>query len=139
MAFINSSKRSGMLVAALAPLALVACGGDGAGGAPAPTTFVTLMGTDTFTVESFTRSEMRIEGLLVERNPRTHRVHYAAELATPNGHIARLEAEMQTQNESGGWDSQRWSITMGDDVATVTQLDGDNAGTHEVEDRKSVV
>lgn len=136
MGLVNSSKRSAVLLAALAPLAplaLVACGGEGAGGAGNATTFVTLMGTDTFTVESFTRSEMRIEGLLVERSPQTHRIYYAAELATPNGHIARLEVERQTQNEEGGWDSERWSIDMGDGVATVTRMDGDDAGTHEVE------
>jgi len=130
MGFIESSKRFGVLLAALA---IAGCGSDGSGGAADATTFVTLMGADTFTVESFTRSEMRIEGLLVERAPSTHRIHYAAELATPNGHIARLEAEMQTPNAEGGWDSQRWTIDMGDGVATVTQMDGDNTGTHEVE------
>jgi DUF2911 family protein len=129
MGFIDSSKRFGVL---LSLMAIAACGGDGGGGAGEPTTFVSLMGTDTFTVESFTRSEMRVEGLLVERNPTTHRIHYAAQLASPNGYIARLEAEMQTPNAEGGWDSERWSIDMGDGVATVTQMDGENAGTHEV-------
>jgi Protein of unknown function (DUF2911) len=130
MRFIDSSKRSAVMFATLAG---VACGGDGAGSSSGARTFVSLVGTDTFTVESFTRTDMRIEGLLVERNPSTHRIHYAADLATPNGHIARLEAEMQTPNGEGGWDSRRWTIDMGDGVATVTQMDGDDAGTHEVE------
>ncbi len=95
-----------------------------------PPAFVSRLGSDTITVEAFTRSDTRIEGQLVTRLPYTHRITYAADL-NPDGTVSRLEAEMSTPAENpGGPAPESWTATIQNGVATVERVGGQNPGTN---------
>jgi hypothetical protein len=95
-----------------------------------PAAFVSMLGDDTITVETFTRSDTRIEGQLVTRLPYTHRVAYAADL-NPDGTISHLEAEMSTPAENPeGPAPQSWTTTIAGGTATVERSGGQNPGTN---------
>lgn len=129
------------VVLALVPTLVAACSGEDAGppgqpeapGAEAATdgtlAFVSTLGSDTVTVETFTRTADRIEGELIERNPRTQRIRYVAELAQ-DGSVRRMEVEASTPPENpDGPATRRWTVEVGPDSATVTREGGENAGT----------
>ncbi len=127
-------------VVALLSLAAFGCAADDAGSdvessaseVAGPAMFVSTLGGDTLTVESFTRSADRIEGELIERNPYTHRIRYAADLG-PDGTISRLEAEMFTPPENPeGPAPRRWVVEVAEGTAIVTREGGDDAGATEV-------
>ncbi|NNF04369.1 MAG: hypothetical protein HKN17_07880, partial [Rhodothermales bacterium] len=113
--------RSAFSVLLLPLLILTACSDDG--GQPfttdEPRAFVSTLGSDTMSVEIFTRSGDVLEGTLVARTPATHVVDYSATLGT-DGTIDRLEAVRSSfdRNGSARVDS-RWSISMADTIATV--------------------
>lgn len=126
----------------LASALLVAgCGDrDGAQGDVAPSVrpegqreFVTLLGVDTIAIESFVRTEDRIEGIYVSRNPVTLVGRYTAEL-TPEGRIGRLSIKWSTPatNPDG---IEPWSsvITVEGNTATVVNEGGRAEGTMEME------
>jgi hypothetical protein len=98
-----------------------------------PSAFVSMLGTDTVTVESFARSNSRIEGQLVTRLPYTHRIRYAADL-NPDGTISHLAAETSTPDENAqGPASQSWTVSITDGTATVERVGGQNPGTNSFE------
>jgi len=87
-------------------------------------------GDDTITVETFTRTDTRIEGQLVTRLPYTHRISYVADL-NPDGTISRLEAATSTPAENPeGPAPQSWTATIADGTATVERTGGQNPGTN---------
>lgn len=63
--------------ALLCGLVLGACGER----APRPTTYVERLGSDTFAVESFTRTESAVEGTVLVRSPEAGAFRYRADLA----------------------------------------------------------
>ncbi|HET6681421.1 MAG TPA: DUF2911 domain-containing protein [Gemmatimonadaceae bacterium] len=75
--------------------------------------FLVRIGTDTFAVERFTRSDERLTGELVLRSPRTRVVRYDATLA-PDGSVTR--AEITTGPAPGA---------SGRTVRSVMRFDGD--------------
>ena len=92
--------------------------------------FVSRLGDDTITVETFTRTETGIEGRLVSRMPYTHRITYTATL-NPDGTISRLQAERSTPAENPeGPDPQSWTASIEGGTATVERTGGENPGTN---------
>lgn len=98
-----------------------------------PLMYVTTLGADTVTAESFTRTSVEgIQGQLVERNPATRLVRYSATLGA-EGRIQHLEAEETTPSQNPDGDPPRsWVVDVADGVATVTVRGGRNPGTIEV-------
>ncbi len=95
-----------------------------------PAAFVSRLGSDTVTIETFTRTDTRIEGQLVTRLPYTRRITYAADL-DPDGTISHLEAEMSTPAENPeGAAPQSWTATITNGTATVDRTGGQNPGTN---------
>ena len=95
-----------------------------------PSSFVSRLGDDTITVESFSRSNAHIEGQLVTRLPYTHRIAYSADL-NPDGTIRRLEAQMSTPVENPqGPAPESWTATIADGTATIERVGGQNPGTN---------
>jgi len=95
-------------------------------------TFVERLGTDTLSVESFTRTPEAVEGSLVLRSPQTQMAHYRADLK-PDGGIGRLEVEWTTPAENpDGPGPRRMVVEMEGDSATVTTEGGRNPGTQRV-------
>jgi hypothetical protein len=106
-----------------------ACGTADSG----PSAFVSMLGTDTVTVELFSRSNSRIEGQLVTRLPYTHRITYSADL-NRDGTISRLEAETSTPAENTqGPASHSWTASITDGMATVERVGGQNPGSNSFE------
>ncbi len=94
-----------------------------------PGGFVSRLGDDTITVETFTRTETGIEGRLVSRMPYTHRITYTATL-NPDGTISRLQAERSTPAENPeGPGPQSWTASIEGGTATVERTGGENPGT----------
>lgn len=92
--------------------------------------FVSRLGDDTITVETFTRTETGIEGRLVSRMPYTHRITYTATL-NPDGTISRLQAERNTPAENPeGPGPQSWTASIEGGTATVERTGGENPGTN---------
>lgn len=115
-------------LAVIAGLMTTACAEDGG-----PSYFVSTLGQDTVTIESFTRTGNVIEGVLVERSPYTHVITYRAEIGE-DGTIDRLEAETATPSENpDGPEGMRWVTTIADGTATVVAEGGRNPGTSSFE------
>lgn len=126
----------------LASALLVAgCGNDPDDGAPGAhfvlpegqREFVTLLGVDTIAIESFVRTEDRIVGVYVNRNPVTIVGRYVADL-TPEGRIGRLEVAWTTPaTNPDGAESWTSVITVDGSTATVVNVGGPADGTIEME------
>jgi hypothetical protein len=65
--------------------------------AQAPAYIVTRLGTDTVAVERYTRSNEKLEGDLVLKNPRVRTIHYIADLGR-QGEIKSLTASVRRPN-----------------------------------------
>ncbi len=100
---------------------------------PGPPAFVSRLGDDTITVETFARTDTNIEGQLVSRLPYTHRITYSAALS-PDGTISHIQAEMSTPAENPeGPGPQSWTATIEGGMATVERTGGENPGTNSFE------
>lgn len=128
------SRSHGTLGWGLAALTVLALGcAPDEGGLEGPATFVTTLGDDTVTVETFTRTDTRIEGVLVQRTPFTQRISYAVDL-NPDGTFARLQADVATPAENpDGPEAWSAATTIADGMATVERIGGDNPGTNSFE------
>lgn len=95
--------------------------------------FVTLLGEDTIAIESFVRTEDRITGVYVNRNPVTIVGRYVADL-TPEGRIGRLEVAWSTPATNPDA-TEPWTsvITVEGTTATVVNDGGRADGTIEME------
>jgi hypothetical protein len=97
---------------------------------PERAAFVVRLGTDTLSVERFTRSATRLEGEVVTRSPRTMLRRFAADLG-PTGGVTRFEAAsarigapaiaapLQRLTAVVGGDSIRIEMRRGDSIQTV--------------------
>ncbi|CAN5743477.1 hypothetical protein BH23GEM7_BH23GEM7_35300 [soil metagenome] len=137
-----TASRCARLAALLAVLSAAGCAAPGtpspdampAPGAPAAAAaaqsqqgaFVTLLGSDTVSVERFTRSGDRIEGQQVVRTPRTSIRDYSATLGA-DGAISRFE--MSVLPAPGAQPSLRTTIDFERDTATVRIVRGDSTQT----------
>jgi len=92
-------------------------------------TLVSTLGTDTLTVEVFTRTENEISGVLVERNPFTSVTRYAAMLAA-DGTIRDFSADQMIPEENAEQSGElSWKVLFEDGKATITREGGQNPGT----------
>lgn len=117
-------------VALAAVLALVAAPAAAQSG-PESAAFVVRLGTDTISVERFTRTATRLEGELATRSPRAVYVRYAADLGL-NGSVTRFEvtiprpgaaadaAPLESRVASFTGDSIRMERRRGDSVQTTS-------------------
>lgn len=93
--------------------------------------FIVRIGTDTFAVERFTRSENRLVGDLVLRSPRTRVVHYDASLAA-DGSVTRAEI---TTGPAPGVSGRTVTSVMhfADGSVSIDTRVGDSTSTRRVE------
>jgi hypothetical protein len=83
---------------ALAVLLACAATPSAAQGVPDTAAFLVRLGTDTLSVERFTRTATRFEGELAVRSPRTMYFRYAADLGL-GGSVTRFEVEVRRPGE----------------------------------------
>jgi hypothetical protein len=114
-----------------AVLTLAAAAPALAQGRPESAAFVVRLGTDTISVERFTRTATRLEGELATRSPRTVYRRYAADLGL-NGSVTRFEVTiprpgapadappLQSAVASFTGDSIRLDVRRGDSVQTLS-------------------
>lgn len=91
--------------------------------------YVELLGTDTLSIEVYTRSHDRIEGRLLTRSPVTRVADYVAELS-PDGVIDRLEVRYATPSENP---------TGPPAEVVVVTLDGDTAFVERTRDETDTI
>lgn len=104
-----------------------------------PRAFVSTLGSDTMSVEVYTRSGDVLEGTLVGRTPGTHVIDYSATFG-PDGTIDRLEAVRSSFDESGNARiDARWSISLDDTLATVMRDDASDRDTFLVSVRPDAI
>lgn len=115
---------SGMVLVVMTVLTMTGCAGDAG-----PSYFVSTLGQDTITIETFERTGNVVEGTLVERSPYTHVITYRAEVAE-DGTIDRLWGAMTTPSENpDGPEGMSWATTIANGTATVESKGGRNPGT----------
>lgn len=91
--------------------------------------FIELLGTDTISVESFTRTTAGFKGQLVTRSPVTRVAQYEASLA-PGGTIRQLDVRWRTPPENpDGPPPLEFTVTLEGDTASVVRRGGRNPGT----------
>ena len=121
--------RSSFLLTFACAVLLSACEMNPSG----PRSFVSTLGADTLTVESFTKTDQNITGVLVERTPYTRITHYSANISE-SGNIVRLEAEQSTPVENpNGSGMLAWVAEIGEGKAIVMRTAGENPGTTEMD------
>ena len=84
-------------------------------------TFVTRLGVDTIAIETFARSNDRIEGDVAIRNPRTRTIHYVATLGS-NGTIARFEMSSVFASAPAGTPPVIERVSTVTDTTLVTEV-----------------
>jgi hypothetical protein len=101
---------------------LVVCAGPLAAQSPAPAVsgaFITRLGTDTLSVERYTRSGDKLVGDLLLRNPRARIIHYVADLA-PNGAIKGMTVNVRpVTSDSASPPAMSVTTLFADTVATL--------------------
>ena len=68
--------------------------------------YVTRLGLDTIAVETFVRTEDRLEGTRISRSPETTTIHYLATL-NGSGRVTRFAAELRAGDRTAG--ATRWT------------------------------
>ena len=87
--------------------------------------FITTLGTDTVSVERFTRTANTLEGDFVIRVPQTRVIHYSATLG-PDGRIQTFESALRPGNALQGPPTQQSTIVFEGDSARLTATAGAN-------------
>ncbi|MDE2997019.1 MAG: DUF2911 domain-containing protein [Bacteroidota bacterium] len=115
-------------------LLLTACSSE-SGWSPSPDeprAFVTTLGSDTLSVEVYTRDSERITGILADRVPYTHVIEYDVAL-NDLGNMASLDMTMTTPDTNpDGPEPTSVRVAVDGSTATVTREGGSNEGTSEV-------
>ena len=93
--------------------------------------YVVRLGTDTVSIERFTRARTRLEGLRVTRAPRTSVLRWTATLDS-SGYITEYEANSRFGDALDQPPSQSSRIVFGPDSATVTLTAGDSTRSYTV-------
>lgn len=92
-------------------------------------TLVTTLGSDSLSVEIYTRTENEINGILVARSPSTYMISYTAILAD-DGTIQQFSAERSTPKSDGSREFQMsWTVSLEDGQATLVREGGQNPGS----------
>lgn len=100
--------------------------------APERQAFVERLGTDTTSMEVFTRTADGFEGDLLTRNPMTRVAHYRASLSS-NGTVSSYELDWRTPNDNpGGPPPQHVRMVIEGDSATVVRTTPEGADTSRV-------
>jgi len=119
----------GLALAGVGALTL-GCGGGGAG--PVTKAFVERLGTDTMSVEVYTRTANGFEGAVLVRAPVTRVAHYEATLAG-DGTVERMHVQWTTPPENpDGPPSAASTVDVQGDSATIEVEGGQNPGTRRV-------
>lgn len=120
----------GLVLAGIVALAL-GCGGGGEAGS-ATSAFVERLGTDTVSVEVYTRTAGGFDGAVLVRSPVTRVARYEATLAG-DGTIERMHVHWTTPTENpDGPPPAEFTITVEGDSATIEVVGGQNPGTQRV-------
>ncbi len=125
-------------VSALIALGAVVLATPLAAQAPDRGAFVTRLGTDTVSVETWTRTADRLTGDRVLVSPRTELVHYAATLA-PDGRIMSLEFTSRPAAALEGPAARSTAIVIGGDSADVAIIVGDSTRRYRMAVRPGAV
>lgn len=97
-----------------------------------PRAFVSTLGSDTMSVEVYTRSGDILEGTIVGRRPSTHMVDYSVTFGSDDT-IDRLEAVNTSFDSSGrARIESRWSIDIADTLATIMLAESSKSDTFRV-------
>ncbi|HEX8451169.1 MAG TPA: DUF2911 domain-containing protein [Longimicrobium sp.] len=123
------------LAAIALALAAGACGGGAAMETPAPApaaapqsesaAFVVTIGTDTVSVERYTRTATTLTGEVVTRTPRTTARSYRAQLR-PDGSVSSVEVTTRVLNAPPSTPPTIATVTFGSDTASVRVARGDS-------------
>src|SRR5687768_15378349 len=87
--------------------------------------FVAVLGSDTVSVERFTRTATTLEGDIVVRAPSTRVIHYSATLG-PDGTIQSYESALRPGSALQGPPTQQASVVLFGDSARITTSGGPN-------------
>lgn len=121
-------------------LFLAACGGSpGAETAPAPAAapraesaaFVVTIGTDTVSVERYTRTATTLSGEVVTRSPRTTSRVYTAQLR-PDGSVSQVEVTTRQLTAAPSTPPTVSTVSFTGDTASVRIVRGDSVQTQRV-------
>ncbi|HEX8358681.1 MAG TPA: DUF2911 domain-containing protein [Longimicrobium sp.] len=123
-------------------LVLAACGGSpGAETAPAPApaaaprsesaAFVATIGTDTVSVERYTRTATTLSGEVVTRSPRTTSRVYTAQLR-PDGSVSQVEVTTRQLTAAPSTPPAVTTVSFTGDTAAVRIVRGDSVQTQRV-------
>jgi hypothetical protein len=121
-------------------LLLAACGGSpGAETAPAPAAaprnesaaFVVTIGTDTVSVERYTRTATTLSGEVITRSPRTTSRVYTARLR-PDGSVSQVEITARQLTAAPSTPPTVTSVSFAGDTAAVRIVRGDSVQTQRV-------
>jgi hypothetical protein len=93
--------------------------------APEQGVFITRLGTDTLSVERYTRTASRLEGEMVVRSPYTTVRRYTAEIR-PDGTLGRFETTLEAPGASRPMPTLRHVVEPGGDSLTVRIHRGDS-------------
>ena len=100
--------------------------------------FVVTLGSDTVTVERFTRTATTLEGDIVIRVPQTRLIHYSATLG-PDGSIQRYESTLRPGNALQGAPTQQATVLFTGDSASITTTGGPNAASATIAARRGAI
>ena len=116
----------GLALASLSALAL-GCGAEPEAG-PEARAFVERLGTDTMSVEVYTRTPTGFVGDVLVRSPVTRVAHYEATLAA-DGTVERMHVQWTTPPENpGGPPPAEMTVTVQGDSATIALVGGRSPG-----------
>jgi hypothetical protein len=124
------SKTAGVALVSLSALAL-GCGAEPEAGSETKA-FVERLGTDTMSVEVYTRTPTGFEGDVLVRSPVTRVAHYEATLAA-DGTVERMHVQWSTPAENpGGPPPAEMTVAVQGDTATIELVGGRSPGTSRV-------
>jgi len=96
-------------------------------------TLVTTLGSDTLSVEEYTRTETEVSGVIVARSPSTYVTTYTASFS-PDGTIQKLSAQRAAAKSDGSREiGLTWTVSLTDGEATIVREGGQNPGTSTIE------
>ena len=101
--------------------------------------FIERLGSDTISIEVYTRTPEGFQGDLLIRSPVTRVAHYEATL-TPEGAIQRMDVQWETPAENPeGPGPSGYTVTFDGDSATLETRGGENPGTTRIEAASGVI
>ena len=129
--FLGCSSRGPVSMEATQPVAAAASPNDERG-------FIATLGTDTVSVERFTRTANTLEGDFLTRVPQTRVIHYSATLG-PDGRIQTFESALRPGSALQGPPTQQATVIFEGDSARITATAGANTNSATIAARPGAV